>query len=163
MPVDAAEFRRVLGQFATGIAVVTTRGPAGEPLGLTVNAFASVSLDPPLVLVCIDNRSETLAGFRGSGVFGVSVLGEDQEAFSRRFAVPGREKFAAKDLHLGECGVALVPHALAHIECRVAAAHEAGDHTIQVGEVTRLSARPGRPLVYHGSAYRRLERSAEPG
>lgn len=161
MPVDPAGFRRALGQFATGITVVTTRDGDGSPLGLTVNAFCSVSLDPPLVLVCIDNRSEANAGLEATRSFGVSVLAEEQEAFSRRFAAPGREKFAAKDLHLGESGVALVPHALAQLECRVVASHPAGDHTVYMGEVLRLEVRPGRPLLYYGSGYRRLEPEAE--
>lgn len=160
MPVDAAGFRKTLGQFATGVTVVTTRDAEGRPLGLTVSAFASVSLDPPLVLVCIDNRSDAHYGFQASRVFGVSVLREDQEHFSRRFAQPGREKFAARDLHLGETGVALVPGALAHIECRVASSQRAGDHTIYVGEVLRLEARPGRPLLYHASGYQRLDGGA---
>jgi flavin reductase (DIM6/NTAB) family NADH-FMN oxidoreductase RutF len=156
MPVEASAFRRALGQFATGVAVVTTRDAAGQPMGLTVNAFSAVSLEPPLVLVCIDGRSETHGGFDASGLFGVSVLSEDQEHFSRRFAQPGREKFAAKDLHLGEEGIALVPGALAHIVCRVVTATQAGDHTIYVGEVARLDVSPGRPLLFHASGYRRL-------
>lgn len=138
--------------------MVTTRDEAGTPLGLTVNAFCSVSLEPPLVLACIDNRSAANAGLQGSRVFGVSVLSEEQEAFSRRFAQPGREKFAAKDLHTGESGVPLVPHALAHLECRLVAFHPAGDHTVYVGEVLRLEVRPGRPLLFHASGYRRLGR-----
>lgn len=138
--------------------MVTTRDEAGTPLGLTVNAFCSVSLEPPLVLACIDNRSDANAGLQGSRVFGVSVLSEEQEPFSRRFAAPGREKFAAKDLHTGETGVPLVPHALAHLECRLVAFHPAGDHTVYVGEVLRLEVRPGRPLLFHASGYRRLER-----
>jgi flavin reductase (DIM6/NTAB) family NADH-FMN oxidoreductase RutF len=141
---------------------VTTRDEDGTPLGLTVNAFCSVSLAPPLVLACIDNRSEANAGLQTSRVFGVSVLSEEQEAFSRRFAVPGREKFEAKDLHTGESGVPLVPHALAHLECRLIAFHPAGDHTVYVGEVVRLEVRPGRPLLFHASGYRRLERGGDP-
>jgi 3-hydroxy-9,10-secoandrosta-1,3,5(10)-triene-9,17-dione monooxygenase reductase component len=159
MPVDADAFRRALGQFATGITIVTTRDRDGRPMGLTVSAFSSVSLVPPLVLVCIDNRSEARAGFEASRVFGVSVLREDQEHYSRRFAQPGREKFAARDLHLGETGVALVPGALAHVECRLVSAHAAGDHTIYVGEVVRLHATPGRPLLYHANGYYKLDGS----
>lgn len=160
MPASASEFKRALGQFATGITVVTTRDEGGTPLGLTVNAFCSVSLDPPLVLVCIDNRSETNAGFQRSRVLGVSVLAEGQEELSRRFAGVGGGKFAEVELEQGELGVLLVAGALAHLECRVVASHLAGDHTIYVGEVERLAARPGRPLVYHASGYRRLERDA---
>jgi 4-hydroxyphenylacetate 3-hydroxylase, reductase component len=156
MSIESQEFRRALGQFATGITVVTTRDAAGRPMGLTVNAFSSVSLDPPLVSVCIDNRSETHDGFESSGVFGISVLHEEQEEYSRRFAMPGREKFAPGDLLTGETGVALVPEALAHIECRVSARLPGGDHTIYVGEVLRLQVTPGRPLLYHAGNYRRL-------
>jgi 3-hydroxy-9,10-secoandrosta-1,3,5(10)-triene-9,17-dione monooxygenase reductase component len=157
VPISAAAFRRALSQFATGVTVVTTRNEAGNPLGLTVNAFCSVSLDPPLVLACIDNRSDANAGLQASRVFGVSILSEEQEAFSRRFATPGREKFGAKDLHTGETGVPLVPHALAHLECRLVAFHPAGDHTVYVGEVLRIEVRPGRPLLYHAAGYRKLE------
>lgn len=156
MPIEPSDFRKTLGQFATGVTIVTTRDASGRPMGLTVNAFASVSLEPPLVLVCIDNRSETHDGFEASGVFGASVLSEGQEGWSRRFANPGHEKFSPEDLLTGETGVALVPGALAHIECRVAATLAGGDHTIYVGEVLRLHAFPGRPLLYHGSGYRRL-------
>src|SRR5262245_10151228 len=157
MAVNTSAFRKALGQFATGVTVVTTRDAAGHPMGLTVNAFSSVSLAPPLLLVCVDQRSDTDDGFETSRVFGVSVLREDHEHFSRRFAQPGREKFAAKALHLGETGVALVPGALAHLECRVVSATPAGDHTIYVGQVTRLEVEPGRPLVFHASRYSRLD------
>lgn len=160
MVVDSSAFRRALGQFATGVTVVTTHDASGHPMGLTVNAFSSVSLEPPLVLVCIDRRSETHDGFEASGVFGVSVLREDQEHYARRFAQPGREKFAAKDLHLGASGVALVPGALAHMECHVVSATQAGDHTIYVGEVQRLDVAPGRPLLFHASGYGRLDGGA---
>jgi flavin reductase (DIM6/NTAB) family NADH-FMN oxidoreductase RutF len=162
MPVSAPDFRRAMGQFATGVTVVTTLDAAGRPLGLTVNAFSSVSLDPVLVLVCIDNRSETHDGFEASRHFGVSILAEGQEEWSRRFAFGGSEKFTASPLLEGSTGVPLVPGALAHIECRVHARHPGGDHTIYVGEVVSLEIRPGRPLLYHASAYRRLD-DEEPG
>ena len=157
MPVDATRFRQALGQFATGVTVVTTIDADGRPLGLTVNAFCSVSLDPPLVLVCIDNRSESHAGFEASKRFGVSVLAEDQEAWSHRFAFGGPEKFTAEPLLVGASGVALIPGALAHLECQVVSALPGGDHTIYVGQVTELAITPGRPVLYHGSGYRRLE------
>jgi len=159
MPIDGREFRQALGQFATGITIVTTRDAGGRPMGLTVNALCSVSLEPPLVLVCIDNRSDTHGGFEASGVFGISVLSEAQENWSRRFATPGEEKFQPADLVVGETGVALVPGALAHIECRVSARLPGGDHTVYVGEVLKLKVTPGRPLLYHASGYAKLHGS----
>jgi len=156
MPFSPEEFRKTVGQFASGVTVVTTRAADGHPLGLTVSSFCSVSLNPPLVLVCVDHRSETHAGFKASGVFGVSILEQGQEEISRRFAVPGPSKLDGIELLEGRSGVALIPGALAHIECRIVRAPEAGDHTVYIGEVTNLSLRPGRPLLYHGSAYHRM-------
>ncbi len=160
MPVNAADFKRALGQFASGVTVVTTRDRAGAPLGLTVSAFCSVSLDPPLVLVSIDRRSETVRGFDQSGLFAVSVLAEGQEAVSHRFAFTA-DKFG-EGLLAGAHGLPLVRGALAHLECRVAARHEAGDHLLYVGEVLRLAAFPGRPLLYHAGRYGRLLQQEEP-
>ena len=152
MPIDASAFRQALGQFASGITVVTTRDEDGKPLGLTVSAFCSVSLEPPLVVVSVDERSEANAGLQGSGVFGVSVLAEGQDAISRLFARPGPEKFTEVAMESGRHGVWLVPGALAHLECAVRAAHSAGDHTLYVGEILSLAVRAGRPLVYHRGA-----------
>jgi flavin reductase (DIM6/NTAB) family NADH-FMN oxidoreductase RutF len=160
--IDQADFRRALGQFASGVTVVTTRDSAGRPYGLTVSSFCSVSLEPPLVLVCIDHRSEAHDGFEASQLFGVSVLAEGQEEWSRRFAEGGPAKFAGATLGGGHHGVALVPGALAHLECRVVSAHEAGDHTIYVGEVLALSVQPGRPLLYHARGYCRVTNGAGP-
>jgi flavin reductase (DIM6/NTAB) family NADH-FMN oxidoreductase RutF len=161
VPVDAAGFRQALAQFASGVTVVTTRDAGGQPMGLTVSAFSSVSLQPPLILVSVDAGSETHSGFRDSGVFGVSILAEGQDPVSRLFARPGRSKFAEIPLVTGSRGVPLVPDALAHIECEVRAAHPAGDHVLYVGEIVSLSVRPGRPLVYHRGGYRRLAEGAE--
>jgi flavin reductase (DIM6/NTAB) family NADH-FMN oxidoreductase RutF len=149
-------FKRAMAQFATGITVVTTRDAAGRPHGLTVNSFCSVSLEPALVLVCIDHRAEAHAAFRESGLFAVSVLGEEQEAWSRRFAQGGHSKFEGVSLETGRHGLLLVPGAIAQLECRIVAAPEGGDHTIYVGEVLTLEVQPGRPLLYHGSRYGRM-------
>lgn len=162
MPVDPADFRRALGQFAAGVTVVTTRDGQGRSLGLTVTAFCSVSLDPPLVLVCVDHRSEAHVGFRQAGLFGISILAEGQEEVSRRFAGGGPAKFGGLKLATGTSGVPLIPGALAHLECRVSATHHAGDHTIYVGEVIAVDVRPGRPLLYHDRDYRRLAEGEEP-
>ena len=156
MAIDPADFRRALTQFASGVTAVTTRDASGRPLGLTVTAFSSVSLDPPLVLVCVDARSETHAGFRDSGAFGVSVLSEEQEGVSKQFAWGGPAKFDKVETVTGTTGVPLVAGALAHLECRVAAAHVAGDHTVYVGEIVAMATHPGRPLTYWQGQYRRL-------
>lgn len=155
------EFRRVLGRFATGVTIVTTRGGDGRPLGLTVNAFSSVSLEPPLVLICVDRRSEANAGIAASGLFNVSVLAEEQEEISRRFAAHGTAKFRDIELAPGRNGMPVIPGAIATLECRRVAAHTAGDHLIQIGEVTEMTSRPGRPLLYFGGAYRRLTREVD--
>lgn len=157
MTVDASLFKRALGQLASGVTVVTTVNAQGRPLGLTVTAFCSVSLDPPLVLVSIDNRSETHDGLGSSGLFGVSLLAEGQEDVSRRFARAGAAKFDGISLLTGRHGVLLVPGALAQIECRVAATLPGGDHTLYLGEVLTLSVSPGRPLVYQAGHYRHLK------
>jgi flavin reductase (DIM6/NTAB) family NADH-FMN oxidoreductase RutF len=159
--VDVSGFRQALSQFASGVTVVTTRDAKGEPLGLTVSAFCSVSLQPPLVLVSVEVDSSTHAGFRDSGVFGVSILAEGQDAVSRLFARPGSAKFLEWPMQVGARGVWLVPDALAHIECEVRAAHPAGDHVLYVGEIVSLAVRPGRPLVYQRGGYRRLADDVE--
>ena len=156
MSVDASSFRRTMGRFASGVTVVTTRDASGQTLALTVSAFCAVSLEPPLVLVCIDHRSEANRGLRESGLFAVSVLADHQEDVSRRFAAPGAEKLAGFSFLDSRLGLPLVPGALAHVECRVRSFHDEGDHAVWVGEVRDAAAHPGSPLVHHGGYYRRL-------
>jgi flavin reductase (DIM6/NTAB) family NADH-FMN oxidoreductase RutF len=160
MSVDAASFRKALGQFASGVTVVTTRDGAGRPLGLTVSAFCSVSLHPPLVLVSIDHRSDANAGMRESGLFAVSILSEAQEPVSRRFARSDRDKLEGFAFSEGRQRLPLVPGALAHVQCRVRSFHDEGDHTLWVGEVLAVAVHAGRPLIHQRGEYRRL---AEPG
>jgi flavin reductase (DIM6/NTAB) family NADH-FMN oxidoreductase RutF len=164
MAVDADAFRRALGQFAAGVTVVTTRDGAGRPLGLTVTAFSSLSLDPPLVLVCVDNRSEANQGLRASGLFGVSVLAEEQAEVSRRCAVPGTHKFEDGEWVPGPQGLPLVAGAIARLECALRSDLPGGDHTIYVGEVLTADVPGGRPLLYWSAGYRRLDdaRGVEP-
>jgi flavin reductase (DIM6/NTAB) family NADH-FMN oxidoreductase RutF len=161
--VDAASFRRALGQFASGVTVVTTRDGAGRPLGLTVSAFCSVSLDPPLVLVCIDHRSDANRGLRESGRFAVSVLGEQQEDVSRRFAAAGKGKLEGFSFLDGPLGLPLVPGALTHLACRIRSFHDEGDHTVWVGEVERATTHAGAPLLHQAGRYRRLAPEREAG
>lgn len=156
MSVDSLSFRRALGQFASGVTVVTTRSSEGVPLGLTVSSFCSVSLHPPLVLVCIDRRSDANDGLRDTRHFAASVLSEEQEDVSRRFASSGRGKLEGFAFLEGRHGLPLVPGALAHVQCKVRSRHEEGDHYVWVGEVIALSARAGRPLLYHAGGYHGL-------
>jgi flavin reductase ActVB len=159
MAISGADFRRVMGSFATGVTVVTTVQPGGTPCGLTANAVASVSLDPPLVLVCVDKGAESYPHFEPAGVFAVNVLGEAQEAISSRFATSGGDKFADVAFRFGEAGAPILEDCLAHLECRIVHAYDGGDHTIYVGRVEGASIGSGRPLLFFRGAYGFLENS----
>jgi 3-hydroxy-9,10-secoandrosta-1,3,5(10)-triene-9,17-dione monooxygenase reductase component len=161
MGIGCASFRRIMGCFATGVTVVTTRQQNGLPCGLTANAVTSVSLDPPLILVCVDKKAESYPHFGPAGVFAVNVLEEGQEAISSRFAVSGGDKFAGIAYHWGETGSPILDRRLAYLECRIVHAYEGGDHTIYVGEVERADAGTGRPLLYYRGAYGALADSRE--
>lgn len=155
---DPAEFRRVMGHFPTGVVVVTTRRGDGRPCGLTVNAFTSVSLDPPLVLVCVDHAADSHDLIRDSGVFAVSVLEEDEgESLSRRFAaLEVEEKFIGVAYREETTGAPVLDAAIAWLDCRVTQEIPAGDHTIFLGEVIVADAREGQPLVYYRGGYGRF-------
>jgi len=155
--VDPRAFRDALGRFPTGVAVVTAAGPAG-PAGLTTNAFTSLSLEPPLVLVCFDRASRTLGVVRESRRFAVNVLRAGQEDLARLFAgkAPHPEKFAAVT-HTVDQGVPVLDNALAWLVCDLEALHPGGDHEIGIGAVTALGQDPdGEPLVFWSAAFRRL-------
>lgn len=158
MTLDENEFRAVLGRFATGVTVLTARDGNNRDHGMTVNAFCSVSLTPPLVLACIARVAEMYDVARESSHFGISILNENQEALSRRFAELPTARFDGVGYSRGESGVVLLDDALAHLECRRTAWHHAGDHAICVGEVDRASAGRSDPLLYYRSGYTRLER-----
>ncbi len=156
MPIDKQEFRRVLGHFAAGVTIVTTIGDDGTPYGLTATAFTSVSLDPPLVLVCVDKQAESHPHFHASRVFAVNFLAADQQALSRRFAVSGGDKFTGVRLRQGVTGAPVLADVLGHLECRTTDICEGGDHTIFIGQVEAAEARPGEPLLYFRGAYGRI-------
>ena len=155
---DGARFRETMGTFATGVCVVTAVGPHG-PAGLTTNAVSSLSLDPPLVLVCFDNASRTLPIVREAGRFAVNVLRAGQDDLAATFAskdLMPDEKFAAVT-HTVDHGVPVLDDALAWLACDLQALHPGGDHTIGVGSVTQLDHDPdGAPLVFFRGAYREL-------
>ena len=159
MTIDPDAFRSVLGRFASGITVVTTRDAEERDVGMTVSAFCSVSLQPPLVQVCVDRAASLYAALVGSTRYGVSILAADQEALSRRFSTAdSTRRFDGIGYKRGESGMVLLDDALAHLECRIVAVHEAGDHTLFVGEVESASARGAQPLLYYRGGYAQLER-----
>jgi flavin reductase (DIM6/NTAB) family NADH-FMN oxidoreductase RutF len=156
MAVTTADFRAALRQFPTGVTVVTTCEDDGSPAGLTANAFTSVSLDPPLVLVCIDRAATAHPALVARGWFAVNVLAKGQEHLSRRFATSGEDKFAGVAFHTGGGGLPLLEGVVAVLECRVVYRYDGGDHTIFVGLVEHAGVNGGQPLVYHGGRYHHL-------
>lgn len=155
MPVDDAQFKMAMSHFASGVTIVTTEHD-GRPYGLTVASFASLSLHPPLVLVCIENTVKSLDAIKASKKFGVSILGSEQSDVSNRFASRVDDKFAGTSTRRGELGVPLIDGALCSIECTLRDQLPGGDHTIFVGEVVGVQAREGAPLVYFRSGYRQI-------
>jgi flavin reductase (DIM6/NTAB) family NADH-FMN oxidoreductase RutF len=156
MAIDPRELRNVFGAFATGVTVITTKDTAGKPFGLTANSYTSLSLDPPLVLVCVDKKVDCYACFDQSKIFVVNILSEGQDRLSTRFATKGIEKFEGVAVRQGNLGVPLLDGAVAHIECTLVSAYEGGDHTIYVGEVQTASASGDRPLLFFKGKYNRL-------
>jgi flavin reductase (DIM6/NTAB) family NADH-FMN oxidoreductase RutF len=151
--VDPARFRELLGHFATGVTVVTTRTPDGTPVGMTASAVAAVSLDPPLVLVCIDRRHDMHPALQAASHFVLNVLAADQQALSRRFAELDEDRFAGVAYRGSATGLPVLDGVLAAIECEKRDAVAAGDHTVFFGLVTGGHTAPGSPLVYYRSAY----------
>lgn len=155
--VTTANFRRACGQFATGITIITVHGPEG-PHGMTANSFTSVSLEPPLILVSIDYRRRIYELLEGSDLFGISVLGEDHQPWSDRFA--GRHGDIQGDFsdvpHMRtDDGLPLIDGALARFVCRRTAIYPAGDHALFIGQVEQLDHQSdGAPLLYFNGAYR---------
>lgn len=154
--ISPDEFRRVLGHFASGVTAVTTLDGDGRPTGLTASAFTSVSLDPPLILVCVDHKSQSYPSLLERPRFAVNVLGLDQEALSKRFASTRLDKFEGVPHRMGELGVPLIDGALAQLECVTVSTHVEGDHTIFVGRVERSHVGGGEPLIYYRGRYDRL-------
>ena len=147
------EFRNTLGRFATGVTVVTALAD-GEPHGMTANAFVAVSLDPPLVLVSLDNRSKINRILSRASLYGVSVLAEDQRLLSDHFA--GRAAAGAQIRFVDRAGTPLVDGAVAYFVVRVVDVHLAGDHTLYVGAVEHFECRDDKPLVFYAGRYQQL-------
>jgi flavin reductase (DIM6/NTAB) family NADH-FMN oxidoreductase RutF len=164
MTFTSDEFRKVLGVFPTGIAVVTARAVDGLLQGMTVSSFNSVSLDPPLVLFSVSRMVLSFAAWQAAGRWGISVLGETQDGLSTRFAQAGSGKWLGVEPIVGATGVPLIPGALAHFECERYAVHDGGDHLILVGRVLALGRPPSssaRPLVFFSGRYHQVARPRE--
>ena len=154
---DELHFRRVMANFATGVTIVTSRGPDGRPCGLTANSLASVSLDPLLVLVCVDREAASHACIVAGGAFAVSILGRQHEQLAHRFARGDRgARFDELECRTELTGSPVLDDALAWLDCRVTAIHEGGDHSIVVGEVVACDLRDGEPLVFYRGGYHRM-------
>lgn len=163
-PLTKEHFRRVMGQFATGVTVVTTR-LGDEVHGLTANAVCSVSLEPLLVLVCVDQSADSRPLLEKSGVFAVNILGHNQESLSRLFAGPTEEKVGcleAMGYRTAVTGAPIIERCLAYLDCRVVAAYPGGDHTIFIGQVQEAEiSEHGLPLIFFRGRYTTV-REAEP-
>ena len=147
-------FRQLLGRFATGVTVATTLDRAGHPVGMTASAIAAASLDPPLVLLCVNPEADFHAALSAAPAFALNVLASDQEMLSRRFAADGIERFAGVAYTAGPGGMPLLTGAIAHILCDPWGRYDAvGDHTIFVGRVTGGSASDGEALIHYRSGY----------
>ncbi|WJV51599.1 flavin reductase family protein [Streptomyces flavofungini] len=147
-----------MARFATGVVVVTTVGEGGVPRGFTASSFCSVSLRPPLVLVCLANSAHSFSAFASCGHFAVSVLGPEHRPLAERFATKGGDKFAADGLSRTPGGLPTVAGALVELDCDAHARHPAGDHMILVGRVSgvRLGEGAGTPMVYYDRSFRFL-------
>ncbi len=155
--LDTRAFRDALGCYGTGVAIATTKSAAGEPVGLTINSFSSVSLDPPLVLWSIDLGSGSLAAFRESSSFAINILSDGQADIARLFAQPGVCRFSTTPHTTTALGLPLIDDALATFECSVEARHPGGDHEIVVGRVLRIThAMLVKPLLFWRGRFRGL-------
>jgi flavin reductase (DIM6/NTAB) family NADH-FMN oxidoreductase RutF len=158
MSVTQEQFRAALGSFASGVTAVTTKDANGKLLGITVSAFCSVSLSPPMVLICIEKSAGCHYAFEESNVFVVNVLREGEADVSELFASLKDDKFESINFKPGIDGVPVLENALATLECRVKFSYHGGDHSIFVGEVESVAVDNGQPLLYYRSRYGRFER-----
>lgn len=157
VPFDPQQFRRACGRFTTGITVTTVLDSKGAPHGITVNSFTSVSLTPPMIVVCLDHRSKLVEHFDHGRHFGVNVLCENQQDLSHRFSRNSADRFTGIKWYSGKTGVPLLPGALATFECTLADLKSVGDHFMLIGQVLHAAHSDGHPLAYYGSSYRSLK------
>lgn len=153
-PTDTQQFRAALGLFATGVTIVTARGPDGTLVGLTANSFNSVSLSPPLVLWSLARSAGSMPVFSRGSHYAINILAADQKDLAQRFATRDIDRFAGVAWREGAGGAPVLDGAVAVFECANRSRYEEGDHVIFVGEVERCTSRPGaQPLIFHGGRY----------
>ena len=156
MDIDGRELRDALGRFATGVCVITTMD-SQKPVGMTVNSFASVSLDPPLVLWSLQNSSEMYDVFASPGHFAINILSKDQQALSDLYAKKGDHLLEHEHYRIGKYGSPIIRNALTTLECKLETSYEGGDHQIIIGRVCDMHTRPtGKPLLFFSGTYREL-------
>jgi flavin reductase (DIM6/NTAB) family NADH-FMN oxidoreductase RutF len=157
MSIDGRELRNALGRFTTGVCLITAMTDDERAMALTANSFSSVSLDPPLVLWCLQNNSEVYNAFARPQHFAINVLAHEQEGHSSRYARRGDHLLDPDHFYPGKHGAPVIRDALVCFECELAATHEGGDHLIIVGRVHDMQSRPdGEPLLFYAGAYRQL-------
>jgi flavin reductase (DIM6/NTAB) family NADH-FMN oxidoreductase RutF len=154
--LDGAALRQFASCFATGVAIITTRDRSGRPFGLTMSAITSLSLDPPLFLICVDKRSNTLQPILESKAFAINILAKGQEAISNTFAGKSDDKFSSVAHHSGEIGMPIIDGVHGAAEFSVHAEHPGGDHVIIVGEVRSIETLAVDPLLYFRGKYGRF-------
>jgi 3-hydroxy-9,10-secoandrosta-1,3,5(10)-triene-9,17-dione monooxygenase reductase component len=154
MSLEPAEFRRVMGHWATGVAIVAAQRPDGAPCGMTANAVCSLSLHPPLLLVCVEHAADTHDCIREAGAFAINMLDSGQERLARRFADwEAADKFTGVAYRAEQTGAPVLEDALAWADCTLHAEYDGGDHTIFVGLIGAADARDGRPLIFFRGGY----------
>jgi flavin reductase (DIM6/NTAB) family NADH-FMN oxidoreductase RutF len=155
--------RRTLARFATGVAIVTTTDPGGQPVGLTINSFTSLSLDPPLILWCLQLSARSVLSFARADYFAVNVLAAHQQSLARRFAGPASDRFAGTSWHRHHRGPRLVGGAIATFVCHRIQLLDGGDHVIVIGLIDEYQAHPGAPLLFLDGHYHPSPESLEAG
>jgi flavin reductase (DIM6/NTAB) family NADH-FMN oxidoreductase RutF len=158
LSVSSDEFRSILGRFPSGVTVVTTTAADGSDQGMTVSAFCSLSLEPPLVLVCIEKTASVYNALTSSAAFIVNILSEKQEQIARRFSIVDIDRFEGVGFSRSRNGIVVLDDVLGVIECNRFSLHDGGDHTIIVGEVEAGRAETGAPLLYYRGGYAQMER-----
>lgn len=157
MAITNEEFRAALGNFASGVTVVTTKDADGNLHGLTVSAFSSVSMNPPLILICIQKSTHSYHAFEESKSFVVNILSDSQKEISNQFAFKHEDKFSGIDYKIGVLNIPVLDNCLVNLECTLKHSYDGGDHTIFVGQIENAVVNEKNPLVYWKGNYRDLE------